>query len=129
MPTGVEPVKESFRSRRSWIMGPVTGGANVVGMIPTTPSGTPTSWRTLTNASEVSGVRSEGFRMAVHPAASAAATLRVAMARGKFHGVMRSAGPTGRFTVRIRRLPSGEGVYRPLMRTASSENQRTNSLP
>ena len=28
----------------------------------------------------------------------------------KFQGVMKSAGPTGRFSVRMRRFPSGEDV-------------------
>lgn len=110
IPTGVEPVNDSFFSRRSWIMGPVTGRASEAGMTLTTPAGKPTSSHTLANARVVSGVRLAGLMMTVQPAASAGPALRVAIASGKFHGVMNSAGPTGRWRVRMRRLPSGEGV-------------------
>ena len=41
------------------------------------------------------------------PAASAGAILRVAMASGKFQGVIRYAGPTGRWETTIRPVPSG----------------------
>ena len=43
----------------------------------------------------------------MHPAASAGPSLRVAIARGKFHGVTASTGPTGRGMVMIRKVPSG----------------------
>jgi len=43
----------------------------------------------------------------VHPAASAGAILRVAIASGKFHGVMKKHGPTGRWLTIMRPVPSG----------------------
>ncbi len=50
---------------------------------------------------------SAGFTTAVHPAASAGAILRVAIASGKFHGVMRNVGPTGLWVTIARPEPSG----------------------
>ena len=44
---------------------------------------------------EVSGVSLAGLSTMVQPAATAGATLRVAMASGKFHGVISRHGPTG----------------------------------
>ena len=49
-----------------------------------------TQWLILTEltsakASALNGVSSDGFNTTVHPAASAAPALRVAMAMGKFH--------------------------------------------
>ncbi len=52
-------------------------------------------------------VSSAGFTTAVHPAASAGAILRVAIASGKFHGVMRNVGPTGLWVTIARPEPSG----------------------
>ena len=43
----------------------------------------------------------------VQPAASAGAILRVAIASGKFHGVMKNDGPTGRCETSMRPVPSG----------------------
>ena len=65
----------------------------------------------------------------MQPAATAGPILRVAIASGKFHGVMSNAGPTGRLVTSSREPPSGAAVYRPPMRTASSLNQRRNSAP
>ena len=62
----------------------------------TTPLGTPTSSRILTKYSVVSGVSVAGLITTVLPAASAGPILRVAMASGKFQGVMRKHGPTGK---------------------------------
>ena len=84
---------------------------------------------TFTNSIEVSGVSAAGFSTMVQPAAMAGAILRVAMASGKFHGVINKEGPTGRFRTMMRFLPSGAVPYRPVTRTASSENQRKNSAP
>ncbi|CAB4873737.1 unannotated protein [freshwater metagenome] len=106
-----------------------TSRERLVVMTLTTPFGTPASSRRAANASVVSGVSSAGLMIAVHPAAIAGATFRVAIAMGKFHGVMRNDGPTGRFETIIVPVPSGFEPYRPLMRTASSENQRRNSPP
>ncbi len=75
-----------------------------------TPAGSPESRRTWASRSEVSGVRSAGFRIIVQPAAMAGPILRVAMASGKFHGVMSNEGPTGRFVTSSREPPSGAVV-------------------
>jgi hypothetical protein len=55
---------------------------------------------------EVSEVRLADFKTMVHPAATAGAILRVAMASGKFHGVVSRQGPTGF-------LVTSSGTYRP----------------
>ena len=56
----------------------------------------------------VSGVSRAGFRTMVQPAASAGASLRVAMAAGKFHGVISSETPIGCRVTTIRLSPAGE---------------------
>ncbi len=61
----------------------------------TTPGGTPASCNSLPRARAVSGVSDAGLRIIVHPAARAGPILRVAIAAGKFHGVIRRDTPTG----------------------------------
>jgi len=51
--------------------------------------------------------------MTVHPAASAAAILRVIIALGKFHGVMAATTPTGCFTTRMRLSRPGTVMVSP----------------
>ena len=93
-------------------------------------AGSPTSSSSFAKYSVVSGVSSAGLTTTVQPAASAGAILRVAIASGKFHGVMKKHGPDralrddhppGALGVRAR---SGRRCAR-----ASSENQRRNSPP
>ena len=55
----------------------------------TTPAGSPASSRSFTKYKVVSGVNAAGLITTVQPAASAGAILRVAIASGKFHGVIR----------------------------------------
>ena len=88
-PTSVEPVKDNFRSRGSAMIASDTGPDAVVVTTFTTPAGTPASASSDTKRFVVSGVSDAGFTTTVQPAASAGATLRVAMASGKFHGVIR----------------------------------------
>ena len=92
-----------------------------------TPSGSPASCMSAAKAYMDSGVCAAGLTTMVQPAATAGPILRVPIASGKFHGVMASTGPTGRFMVSSRVAPSGEVDQRPETRTASSENQRRNS--
>jgi hypothetical protein len=73
-----------------------------------TPGGRPASSMICANASEVSGVCLAGFSTIVQPAATAGATLRVAIASGKFHGVISRHGPTGRRDTSSRPSPAGE---------------------
>ena len=75
-------------------------------------------------ASIDSGVCLAGLTTIVQPAAIAGPTLRVPMASGKFHGVMKTHGPTGCCIVSTRPLPFSLTWKRPLMRTASSAYQR-----
>ena len=72
-----------------------SGAGSSVGRTLTTPSGTPAWASTSATSSAVSGVSSAGLSTTVHPAASAGPILRVAIAAGKFHGVTRTATPTG----------------------------------
>ncbi len=78
-------------------------------------------------ASEVSGVSEAGLRIIVQPAAMAGPILRVAMAAGKFHGVMSTETPTGWWMARMRLSPAGAVWTSPTLRTASPEYQRKNS--
>ena len=105
-PTPVDPVKVSFRSRGSAMIGPDTPPRRVV-ITFTTPSGSPASARMAANASVVSGVNAAGLITTVQPAASAGPILRVPIASGKFHGVIAYTGPTGCFIVNNRVPPLG----------------------
>ena len=106
-PTGVEPVKLSLRRRLSAMIGAETSPEVEVVMTFSTPAGSPASSSRRAKYRVVSGVSSAGLTIAVQPAAMAGAILRVAMASGKFQGVMRNDGPTGRWVTIIRPLPSG----------------------
>ena len=107
LPTSVDPVKESFRSLGSRSRGLVRAAEDEVGTTLTTPFGTPASRHASAKARAVRGVSFDGFRTPEQPAANAGPSLRVAIARGKFHGVMARTGPTGRGMVITLRLPSG----------------------
>ena len=72
-----------------------------------TPAGSPASASSAATASAVSGVSAAGLRTTVHPAASAGAILRVAIAAGKFHGVTSTLTPTGWCVTRSRLAPLG----------------------
>ena len=75
----------------------------------------------------VSGVSEAAFKITVQPAASAGPIFRVAIAAGKFQGVMRSETPIGWCVTRIRLSPLGAARKSPGVRTASSANHRKNS--
>ena len=128
-PTGVEPVKETFRSRGSAMRVLESVAASEVTTALTTPAGRPASARTWQKARLVRGVSSAGFSTTVQPAARAGAILRVPMESGKFHGVIARTGPTGRTVVRMAWSAAGARRNSPPARTASSLNQRRNSAP
>jgi hypothetical protein len=94
-PTSVEPVKLSFRSRGSPITGSATALEDELVITFRTPPGRPHSSRIWARASAERGVSCAGFQTIVQPAAIAGPTLRVPIAVGKFHGVMKKQGPTG----------------------------------
>jgi hypothetical protein len=81
LPTSRDPVNPTLSTR-----GVATSGAPAVSPNPvitfSTPLGSPASSRILGISSGVSGVCSGGFRMTVHPAASAGATFCVAIIIG-----------------------------------------------
>ena len=110
LPTPVEPVNVTLRNRLSAKSGVVRAAALDVGRIDSTPRGRPVSAKTCPSSSIVSGVSAAGFTTMVQPAANAGAIFRVAIASGKFHGVIASVGPTGCLVTRMRPLPDGDGV-------------------
>ena len=129
LPTAVEPVKETLRSRASAISAAETSWLSEVVTTCSTPSGRPASANTSASLTIVSGVLAAGFTITVQPAAKAGPILRVPIARGKFHGVMNRHGPTGLRSVSSRDPPAGALSQLPPTRTASSLNQRRNSAP
>ena len=60
-----------------------------------------------------SGVSSAGLTTTVQPAASAGETLRVIMAKGKFHGVIAATTPTGCFITMMRASALWAGIVSP----------------
>lgn len=127
LPTPVEPVKESLRTRGSSSHVVTTLPGSVVVTTPTTPSGTPASASRPAIARAVKGVSVAGLSTTVQSAASAGAIFRVTMAAGKFHGVTNAATPTGLWVTTVRAFPAGVCPKEPSVRTASSLNQRKNS--
>jgi hypothetical protein len=127
LPTSVEPVKDSLRTRSSCTIADTTAPDLLAGTTLTTPSGTPASSRICAIASAVSGVSLAGLSTTVQPAPSAGPILRVAIAAGKFHGVTSTQTPTGWCTTMIRLAPDGAVVTMPSIRTVSSAYQRKNS--
>ncbi len=126
-PTAVEPVKDSMRVRVWLSIASTTGPGSEVVTTLTTPAGSPASSMSAATASAVSGVSAAGFSTTVHPAASAGAILRVAIAAGKFHGVTSTLTPTGWWVTTIRFAPLGEWPTSPRRRTTSSAYHRKNS--
>ncbi len=100
-------MNESLRSRGSRMIGSDTAPEVEVVKTFTTPLGRPASSSSFAKYSVVSGVSSAGLITTVQPAASAGAILRVAIANGKFHGVIRKHGPTGCCETIMRPVPSG----------------------
>ena len=95
LPTAVDPVKDSTRTFGLRHITSPASAARVVVTTLNTPAGTPASCASLAMARAQSGVSAAGLATMVQPAASAAPTLRVSMAIGKFQGVMATATPQG----------------------------------
>ena len=127
LPTSVEPVNDTTRTRGSCSIALTTLPEEREGTTLTTPAGTPASSRIGISASMVSGVSEAGLSTTVQPAASAGPILRVAIAAGKFHGVTSTAMPAGLWCTRMRAPDAGATEFCPMLRTASSANQRKNS--
>ena len=105
LPTSVEPVNDNLRARGSLISGSMVRPDDLAVITLSTPSGSPASSRIWARASIDSGVCLAGLTTIVQPAATAGPILRVPMASGKFHGVMKMHGPTGWLSVSTRPLP------------------------
>ena len=94
--TSVEPVNITPRTRLSEVSLAPTVSPRP-GSSCTTPAGTPASSRMLMPWAAISGVCSAGFARTLLPAASAAAIWPVKIASGKFHGLIHTTGPSGRW--------------------------------
>jgi hypothetical protein len=94
-----------------------------------TPGGRPARAASAASASAVSGASSLGLQTTVQPAASAGATLRVIMEKGKFQGVMAATTPTGWRSTRKRVARAGGDSTSPATRGASSANHRMEASP
>jgi hypothetical protein len=94
MPFAVGPVKVT-RFTPGWFASaaPVPAPRPVTTLY--TPGGNPASSTSLLNSSVNTGVKSEGFTIIVHPAASAGANFRLMRKMGEFHGVIAATTPTG----------------------------------
>src|SRR5437870_254741 len=88
LPTAVDPVNEILRTSGFEVSSPPTSLAEPV-MTLKTPIGMPARSPRWASASAENGVCDAGFATTVQPAASAGPTLRVIIAIGKFHGVIK----------------------------------------
>jgi hypothetical protein len=95
LPTSVDPVKLSLRSRGSSMIGSEISPDELAVSTLRTPAGRPHSSSSCARSSIDSGVFWAGLITIVQPAAIAGPILRVPIAVGKFHGVMKKQGPTG----------------------------------
>jgi hypothetical protein len=84
----------------------------------TTPSGTPASTQIWPSARAVSGVCFAGLSTMAQPAASAGATFQPAITKGKFHGTIWPATPTGSRKVRSMPVLKTGGISPASMRAA-----------
>ena len=118
-PTGVDPVKDTFRTAGFFVSSsPTSTVLFKAEMKLTTPFGTPARWASSASARDVNGVSPGDLATTVQPAASAGAIFRVIIAAGKFHlsqlsvleardtaqdshGVIRPHTPTGCLSVYI----------------------------
>ena len=95
-PTSVDPVKDSLRTRGSCRIALHTGPGSLVLIDVDDARRHARAAHDLRHAQARSAAFPRaGFRMQVQPAASAGAILRVAIAAGKFHGVISSETPIG----------------------------------
>ena len=102
-----------MRTRGSASMAATTSPDFLLGSTLTTPAGTPASSISAAMARAVRGVSPAGLRIVVQPAARAGAILRAAIAAGKFHGVTRTAIPTGWRITMILLAPARGGLDLP----------------
>ena len=75
------------------------------------------------------GVNSEGFKITVHPAATAEETFLVTIAKGKFHGVIAATTPTGFLIVKSFFPDSGDSKISLLILRACSADHSMKDAP
>ena len=107
LPTSVEPVKDTSFTRSSSSIEFATAADRSEGMTLTTPAGKPASISKAPMANAVNGVSDAGFKMVVQPAATAGPIFRVAIAAGKFHGVISRHTPIGCWSTKMLFLTGG----------------------
>src|SRR2546427_606313 len=120
LPVSTPPVKEIARMS-GWATRPSPTTEPVPVTRFTTPAGKPASSSTSTNLAAQRGVRLEGFRTNEQPAIRAAPLFHAGIAIGKFQGVIRPTGPTGRRAVR--------GLSTPAVRLAGGRVVAREQLP
>ncbi len=118
----MEPVKLILRIAAAPTSRPPARAPSDAGTTLTTPAGTPAASASAASASVPSGVCSAGLATTVQPAASAAPSLRVSIAYGKFHGVISAHGPTGSRSTWSRCAALVAGMISPYIRAASPAN-------
>ena len=113
MPTSVEPVNETLRTRRSpkSVSATIRDEREVTRF--TTPGGAPASSIARSTSAAVSGVALAGLTTLVQPAAIAGPSLRVIIAAGKFQGVIAAVTPTGWRSTSTRFSGSSRGTTCP----------------
>ena len=87
LPTAVEPVK-AILSTRGCLIRASPAILPKPGNILMTPSGKPAYNTNSPNFKAVKGVFSAGLRTTVHPVAIAGAIFKIAIRKGKFHGII-----------------------------------------
>ncbi|MNL24190.1 hypothetical protein D3C87_1456140 [compost metagenome] len=92
-PTSVEPVNDNFLIIGLLASSFPNPALSLLVTTLKTPFGIPASSANFARAIAENGVCEAGFRIMVQPAASAGATFRVIMAKGKFQGVIAATTP------------------------------------
>ena len=90
------------------------------GTTDTRPLGTPASSKALASSSSAQQVNSGGLAITALPVASPGPRYSSGIVTGKFHGVIATHTPTGRWKVNIRLLRSVVGIVSPESRLTSS---------
>ena len=94
-----------------------------------TPGGKPASSESEPNSRAVIGVNSDGFKITVHPAATAEDTFLVTIAKGKFHGVIAATTPIGFLMVKSFLPDSGDSKISLLILRACSADHSMKDAP
>ncbi len=124
LPTAVEPVNDSLRTRSSSSQAWETCGVRerLAGTRFSTPAGRPASSASTARARADRGVSSAGLATTVQPAARAGPNLRAIIATGKFQGVITATTPTGSRRASICRPATGAGITSPVSCLMASAN-------